>query len=79
MSNPTTKRVAELEDELHALAEHSITEARRLREAEATIDRVRRTVDAAETEVQETGYRPRFDEGATGVIRAVQKALGEEP
>lgn len=42
MSNPTTKRVAELEDELHALAEHSVAEARRLREAEATIDRVRR-------------------------------------
>lgn len=67
----------------------SLDEARELvadwRFADAEQQRIARTIvavgdtlDRLEEEVQQTSYRPRYDEGMTHVIRAIHEALGEQ-
>lgn len=53
---------------------HMVNEVRAAR----TIVAVGDVLDRLEEEVQQTSYRPRYDEGMTHVIRAIHEALGEQ-
>lgn len=72
-----TDRTAQLEDEVHTLAQHALALERKIRTHEATLSRVRSTLAKLDLDITQTSYRPRYDEGMIHVINNIRYALGE--
>lgn len=72
-----TDRTAQLEDEVHTLAQHALALERKIRTHEATISRVSNALKKLDRDITQTSYRPRYDEGMINVINNIRYALGE--